>query len=87
MPGRGDLVTLETTDPNLGGVTDSRDREWPRAGRDDGRIAVPRREAELILQGRAPEIRRYRPTYGFHDADIWGPDGRLRRPSGEAVRP
>jgi len=79
MASRGDLVTLETTDPNLGGVTDSRDREWARAGKDDGRIEVPRREAALILAGRHPEVRRYRRSVGFHDVDIWGDDGRLRR--------
>ena len=86
MPARGDLVTLETTDPNLGGVTDSRDREWARTGNDDGRIEVPRHEADLILRGRHPEIRRHRPAFGFHDADVWGPDGRLRRAPEEGSR-
>jgi len=83
MAGRGDLVTLETTDPNLGGVTDTRDREWGRASQEDGRIEMPRLEADRILRGRHPEIRRHRPIYGFYDADIWGEDGRLRRAPGD----
>lgn len=80
--GRGDLVTLEVTDPQCRGVVDSRDRRWDKR-RGDPRVDMPRAEAERALAAGHPETRRYRPTFGFHDADIWGEDGRLRRAPGE----
>jgi hypothetical protein len=73
---RGDTVTIQVTDPACMGVTDSRGRRWDAR---DGRIELPRAEAERILRSGHPEVRVYRRTWGFHDADIWGPDGRLRR--------
>ena len=80
MAGRGDLVTLETTDPNCGGVVDSRNRRWDRRSAQDGRIDVPRKEAETILRARHPETRMARGAWGGWDqADIWGPDGHFRR--------
>ena len=80
MADRGDLVTIETTDRNLGGVTDMRDREWPRAAKDDGRIAVPKVDGERLVRSSNGLLARSRPTFGgFYNADIWGPDGKLRR--------
>ena len=79
MGGRGDLVTLETTDPNCGGVVDSRNRRWDRKSAEDGRIEVPRKEAARILASGHPETRAHRPTFGgFYGADIWDETGHLR---------
>lgn len=74
---RGDLVEIQTTDPNCHGVTGSRGERYDvQRG---GVIAMPRREAERILRSGHPEVGRYLRLVGFHDADIWGPDGKLRR--------
>lgn len=76
--GRGDLTTIQTTDPMCYGVTGTFGERYDTK---DGRITLPRREAEKILRSGHPEVAPYRPTAGgwYRNDGMWGPDGRLRR--------
>ncbi len=81
---RGDLVEIQTTDPMCHGVTGGRGQRYDvQRG---GVVSLPRREAERILKSGHPEVRPYSRVVGFHDADIWGQDGRLRRDPEEVSR-
>lgn len=72
-------VTIETTDPACYGVVGSDGTRYDRRGKGDGRIDLPRAEADRILHSGHPETRAYRPAYGLPDADIWDENGHLRR--------
>lgn len=72
-------VTIECTDPTCHGVVGADGRRYDRRGNGDGRIDLPRHEADRILHAGHPETRAYRPTFGLPDADIWDESGRLRR--------
>lgn len=79
-------VTIETTDPNCYGVVGQDGTRYDHRGKHDGRIDLPRHEADRILHAGHPETRAYRPTFGLPEADIWDEAGRLRRDGAGAHR-